>query len=214
MHRREFLRTVAVGAAASTPLLTSACRPRGLSGSNVSSPDDPWTRLPSILARIQPPTFSGREFEITRYGAIGDGTTLCTRAFRDAIAACSAAGGGRVVVPPGRFLTGAIHLDSNVNLHLARGSTILFSRDPKVYLPQVLTRFEGTELMNYSPIIYALDKENVAITGEGTLDGQASAESWWGWKGSKEFGWKPGDPNYNAARQRLLTMAEHVLPVS
>ncbi len=138
----------------------------------------------------------------------------CTAAIRRAIEACSAAGGGRVVVPAGRFLTGAVHLDSNVNLHVVRGATLAFSRDPRHYLPAVLTRFEGTELMNYSPFIYAYEKDNIAITGEGTLDGQADRTHWWPWKGSSDFGWERGAPNYNAARQRLLDMAEKAVPVA
>ena len=76
-----------------------------------------------------------------------------------------AAGGGRVVVPAGTFLTGAIHLKSSVNLHLSAGATLRFSRNPQDYLPVVFTRWEGVELMNYSPFIYAFEQENIAITG-------------------------------------------------
>jgi polygalacturonase len=67
--------------------------------------------------------------------------------------------------------------------------------------------------MNYSPFIYALDAVDVAVTGGGTLDGQADNDHWWGWKGSKDHGWKAGDPTYNAARDRLLSMAEQGMPV-
>jgi len=70
-----------------------------------------------------------------------------------AIAACHGAGGGRVVVPAGVWLTGAIHLKSNVNLHLAAGATLRFSPEPAKYLPVVLTRFEGIECMNFSPLV-------------------------------------------------------------
>ncbi len=135
----------------------------------------------SILSRIKPPTFPNRDFEITRFGAVSDRQTKSTDAIRKAIAACASAGGGRVVIPNGSFLTGAIHLESNVNLHLSEGAVLLFSRDPKDYLPLVYTRFEGTECMNYSPFLYAFEKENIAITGTGTLDGQADAEHWWPW---------------------------------
>ncbi len=135
----------------------------------------------AILARIRPPTFPGRDFEVTRFGAVPDGRTKSTDAIRKAIHACSAARGGRVVIPPGSFLTGAIHLESNVNLHISEGATLLFSRDPQDYLPVVYTRFESTECMNYSPFIYAFEKQNVAVTGPGTLDGQADAEHWWPW---------------------------------
>src|SRR6185503_6342708 len=65
-----------------------------------------------------------------------------------------------------------------------------------------------------SPFIYALDQSDIAITGEGTLDGQADEAHWWFWKGSKESGWKAGMPNYNASRQRLLDMAERRVPVA
>src|SRR5208283_3375765 len=91
-----------------------------------TSPSD-WARVTNILARIIPPTFPAQDFVITNYGAVGNGTTDCTLAFSNAIAACNAAGGGRVVVPAGTFLTGAIHLLSSVNLYVAPGGTILFS---------------------------------------------------------------------------------------
>src|SRR6059036_1343990 len=72
-----------------------------------------------------------------------------------AIDAAAQAGGGRVRVPEGVFLTGALHLKSNVNLHVVKGATVKFIPDPKLY-PIVLTRFEGLECMNYSPFVYAL----------------------------------------------------------
>jgi unsaturated rhamnogalacturonyl hydrolase len=137
--------------------------------------------VPAILARIKPPAFPARDFMITDYGAAGDGTTDCTEAIGKAIEACHAAHGGRVVVPPGTFLSGAIHVKSNVNLHIAEGATLKFSPDPAKYMPVVYTRFEGTECMNFSPLIYAFEQENIAITGRGTLDGSASNENWWGW---------------------------------
>jgi len=144
--------------------------------------EDLWSTASAILARITPPTFPARDVDLLRHGAKGDGESDCSGAFRDAIEACRKAGGGRVVVPAGRFLTGAIRLRSNVNLHLLEGATIAFRPDAAAYLPLVLTRFEGVELMNYSPFVYALDERNVAITGRGTLDGQANAQQWWSWR--------------------------------
>ena len=141
-----------------------------------------WATVPDILARIVPPSFPDRTLIITNYGAKGDGVTDCTKAIREAIDACHDAGGGRVVVPAGVFLTGAIHLKSNVDLDLAEGATLRFSTDPKSYLPVVFTRYECTEVMNYSPFIYALGQENIAITGHGTLDGQGSKGVWYSWK--------------------------------
>ena len=142
-----------------------------------------WAQMPQILKRIVPPTFPNHDFDITKFGAVADGTTDCTKAFADAIAACNKAGGGRVVVPAGKFLTGAIHLLSNVNLHVTKDATILFSTDPQKYLPVVFTRYECTEVMNYSPFIYAFEQQNVAVTGEGTLDSQADKGPWHSWKG-------------------------------
>jgi polygalacturonase len=139
------------------------------------------SKMESILDRIRAPGFPHRDYDITHFGAVADGRTKCTEAIRKAVAACSAAGGGRVVVPRGSFLTGAIHLESGVNLHVSDGAALLFSRDPKDYLPVVYTRFESTECMNYSPFIYAFEKENIAVTGGGILDGQADLEHWWPW---------------------------------
>lgn len=138
-----------------------------------------WDTVPGILARIKAPKFPARDFVITNYGARPGADSA--EAIRQAIAACNAAGGGRVVIPTGTWETGAIHLKSNVNLHLSDGATLKFSADPQKYLPMVFTRFEGTECMNYSPLIYAYEQQNIAVTGNGTLDGSASDENWWGW---------------------------------
>jgi polygalacturonase len=175
--------------------------------------EDPWSQLPAILARIKPPVFAQRNFDITEFGAVGDNKTDCTVAFQKAIAACHAAQGGRVVVPEGEFLTGAIHLKSNVNLHLHSDATVRFTRDSRKY-PLVFTRWEGMELMNFSPFIYAFEQENIAITGQGTIDGNADCEHWWPWKGRAKCGWNPGQPSQEKDRNRLFAMAENGVPVS
>ena len=149
----------------------------------VNPQNDPWTSVPGILARIKPPTFPNRTFNVQRFGAKPDGVTDCTAAFRSTIDQCTKAGGGKVLVPEGTYLTGAIHLKSNVNLEVAKGATIKFSQNPKDYLPVVFSRWEGVELFNYSPFIYAFEQRNIAITGEGTLDGQSNNEHWWPWNG-------------------------------
>jgi polygalacturonase len=141
-----------------------------------------WEQVPKILSRINAPRFPNRDFNITDYGAVGNGQTDCTEAFSKAILAAHNAGGGRVVVPAGSFLTGAIHLKSNVNLYVSENAVIKFSVAPEKYLPVVYSRFEGIECMNYSPLIYAFEQENIAITGKGTLDGQADDDNWWRWK--------------------------------
>ena len=173
-----------------------------------------WQAMPSVLQRIVPPSFPDKTFDIIDFGAKGDGTKDCTAAIEKAIAACSASGGGRVIIPTGTFLTGAIRLRSHVHLYVSRGAVIRFSTDPKKYLPLVYARWEGTECMNYSPLIYAFEQEDIAVTGEGILDGQGSNEHWWSWKGKKETGWRDSMPNQSAARTRLIEMAEKNIPVA
>jgi rhamnogalacturonyl hydrolase YesR len=162
------------------PVFTPPCR-----GADLTD-EQGWQMVPEILGRIVPPVFADKEFVVMDYGAVGDGKTNCTEAFEKAIAACVRGGGGKVVVPVGTFYTGPIHLKSGVNLHLKEGAIILFSADPKDYLPAVFTRFEGIECINYSPLIYAFDQENIAITGSGTLDGNASNSNWWQWKSTQK----------------------------
>ncbi|MDV3455718.1 glycoside hydrolase family 28 protein [Sphingomonas sp. HF-S4] len=177
---------------------------------------DPWQRAAEIARKARAPVFPPRTFDITAHGARGDGTTLNTAAIAGAIAACAAAGGGRVLVPAGDFLTGAVHLKSNVELHVAKGATLRFSTDPAQY-PMVFTRWEGIELINYSPLIYAYKARNIAITGAGTLDGQGSAQHWWAWKGpwggTVSYGWREGMPDQRKSRAVLFQMAEDRVPV-
>ncbi|GAA2824720.1 glycoside hydrolase family 28 protein [Nonomuraea rubra] len=191
----------------------SAVVPLGLDAPAAQALSDPWARANRIAAKVRGPRFPHRRFDIRKYGAVGDGVTDCTAAIRTAIRACHAAGGGHVDVPEGRFLTGAVHLLSNVDLHVAEGATLLFSTDPRAYLPLVLTRFEGVELLNYSPLIYAYGQHDVAVTGAGVLDGQADDDHWWPWKGSGDHGWEPGEPRQAEARAALFAQAEQGVPV-
>jgi len=117
------------------------------------------------------PAIPNRTFLLQDYGGVGDGHTLNTGAFEKAIGACSAAGGGRVAVPAGAWLTGPIALKSNIELHLERGAMILFTKDHASY------RVENTsgKQLTVSPIS-GHDLENIAITGEGVVDG--GGESW------------------------------------
>lgn len=135
-----------------------------------------------ILARIKPPVIPDRDFLIADFGGVGDGITNNKPAFDKAMAASKEAGGGRIVVPAGDyFLEGPIHFVSNTDLHLAEGARLFFSSEPSHYLPVVATSWEGTLLYNYSPFIYAYQCENIAITGSGVIDGEAS-ETWQLWR--------------------------------
>ncbi|MFI7705249.1 glycosyl hydrolase family 28 protein [Nonomuraea sp. NPDC049480] len=165
--------------------------------------DSPWDQVPAILARIVPPTFPDHTFPITDHGARPDNTTDCTPAFRAAIAACNAAGGGTVLVPGGgRYRTGQIHLLSGVRLHVEAGATIRFRSDAASYLPAVFTRWQGIECYNYSPFIYARNQTNLALTGTGTIDGNAAAGPWFGFDDQRGPDW-----------ERLQEMAVDGVPV-
>lgn len=201
--RREFIKFLGVGSAG-----IAFFPPTALGQA------DPWrTVYPRILGRIKPPRFRKRDFPITRFGAAAGQAGECTEAIRRAIEACSRSGGGRVIVPKGEFLTGAIHLRSNVNLHVSKGATLKFSTDPRSYLPIVPTRWEGMELMHLSPLIYAYEQTNIAITGQGTLDGQGKS-FFWTWHGNPRYGGNPDVLSQRPARARLYEMMDKNVPVS
>jgi polygalacturonase len=133
-----------------------------------------WEKAQEIVDGIHEPTFPNRSFNVRELGAVGDGKHNDLPAIQSAINICNQVGGGRVVVPKGVYwLEGPIHFKSNVNLFLSEGSIIRFSAEPDDFLPLVFTRWEGTELFNYSPFIYANNCTNIAITGSGTIDGNA-----------------------------------------
>jgi polygalacturonase len=210
IDRRSLLRLSAIAGASTlaVPLLAGQAS-AATAGSRALTGRSGRTWLPAdaaadrIVASVRRPWFPNRFFPVTRFGAVGDGVTDCTAAFKAAIAACSYRGGGHVIVPPGTFFSGAIHLLSNVDLHLESGSTVLFSQDPNAYLPVVFTRWQGIELMNYSPFIYSYGQRNIAVTGQGTLNGQADDNHWWNWK------------NLETADFDLLeTMADDNVPVT
>jgi polygalacturonase len=153
-----------------------------LNGEQTNS-EDKWKEIYTVMGQMEEPSFPTKEFKITDFGAVGDGKTMNTVAINTAIETCSREGGGQVIIAGGEFLTGAVHLKTNVNLVITEGATLKFSRDPKDYLMLVQTRWEGNDCFNYSPLIYANGQTNIAITGKGTIDGQANQEYWWPWKG-------------------------------
>ncbi|PCJ93451.1 MAG: glycoside hydrolase [Flavobacteriaceae bacterium] len=169
-----------------------------------------------LIKTIIIPSFPEKEYSIMDFGAIPDGITDNTEAIKNTIAKCAEGGGGKVIVPPGKFLTGPIHLKSNVNFHIQEGAEILFTKDKGAYLPVVHTSYEGVELMNYSPLIYAYKQKNIAITGRGILNGQADNTNWWPWCGSSRYGHKDGEPKQRDEHNlpRLRIMNEEGTPVA
>lgn len=114
--------------------------------------------------------------DVTRMGAVGDGRTLTTAALQRAIDACGAAGGGMVLVPAGKYLTGALFLRSHVHLYLAAGATLVASQRPEDF-PPIKGREEGIERSVHASVLTGVDLEYVAITGQGMIDGQGMP--WW-----------------------------------
>ena len=209
LNRRDLVRNLAVaGAALMVPNVGRASARPALS----IDPRDPWSSLPQLLARIRPPNIPRRDFVVKATPG-----TDATSAIKRTIDAASKAGGGRVVIPEGIYDTGPIHLKSRIELHVQ--GTLRFTRDTTKY-PLVHTRWEGVELMNYSPLVYAFECEDIAVTGPGTLDGQADEEHWWPWKGVTTG--KRADVTKNndgpapqlADRNQLLRQAEEGVPVA
>lgn len=180
------------------------------------------------------PSFPERTFPITRFGAKTNASAKVNqKAINKAIAACSKAGGGKVVIPEGVWMTGAIRMQSNVNLVIEKGATLQFAYEPDLY-PLVRTRWEGLDIMNYSPCIYAFQARNIAVTGRGTINGGGKNETWWQWCGAAKYGFEKGktpqaqnmpyagdtlkfdardkDGQRLTNRNMLLWMADHNIP--
>ncbi len=159
---------------------------------------------PFEMPEIVYPDFSGCEkFPITEFGAVQGDQAKTSEAIAKAIDAAYGVGGGSVIIPEGEWLTGTIHFKSNVNLHLEKGATLLFSDNPDDYLPAVHTSWEGMECYNYSPLVYAFECKNVAITGEGEL--KAKMDLWKIW-----FARPPAHMN---SLKRLYELASTDIPV-
>ncbi|MBE8718207.1 glycoside hydrolase family 28 protein [Cellvibrio polysaccharolyticus] len=136
-----------------------------------------WKKADEIVKSIKAPVIKGADYNITKFGAVGDGKKDARPAIMEAIKKANSEGGGRVVIPEGTWLSnGPIHLQSHVNLHISEGATLLFGTQAKDYLPVVFTRWEGVEMYGYSPLIYAHKVTDIAITGSGTIDGNTKHE--------------------------------------
>ena len=148
----------------------------------------PTTKVDSIVKRIQLPVIPSYQINVLKLGAKGDSITNNKAAFDKAMALCKKNNGGTIIVPKGIYkINGPIHFVSNVNLKIEKGAKIKFSDKPEDYLPMVLTSWEGTILYNYSPLIYAYECSNIAITGEGIIDGEGG-KTWKSFKAKEGKG--------------------------
>ena len=170
-----------------------------------------------IERSIRMPQFADKVYDITKFGAKPDNSAAKNqKAIQKAIDKCSKKGGGKVLVPAGqKFLTASIQLKSGVNLVIEEGAVLEFAFQPELY-PIVPTRWEGLDCWNLSPLIYAYQAKDIAITGKGTIDGGGSNETWWPWVSAKKFGYKEGMPVHQwkeTSRPRLLKQAEDGVPM-
>ena len=178
---------------------------------------DVWARGQELAASIARPAIADADYRIADYGASTSADALTNMdAINKAIDAASCNGGGRVLVPAGEWLTGPITLKSGVNLVVEKDAVLKFSTVREHYLPVVLTRWEGIDCYNLHPLIYAYGQNDIAITGQGTIDGQATKETWWHQCGSTRYGWKPGMLSQRApghGRVRLTECEQNDVPV-
>jgi len=137
--------------------------------------------MKNIDFKVNLPSFKDTAYNIINYGANGNGKFNNQTAINNAIKECSKEGGGKVIIPRGIWFTGPIELESNVNLHLESGAVIYFSKNFDDY-PLIYTSWEGFFTYRCMPQIYGKDLNNIAITGEGVIDGNGSV-----WRPVKRF---------------------------
>ena len=143
----------------------------GFAAVNSGNPYKKYTeKLPFAMAEITAPVIPDYQVKLTDFGGVGDGITLNTDAFAKAIDALSKKGGGKLVVPQGVWHTGPIVLKSNIELNLKAGAVILFAADESLY-PIIETSFEGLDTRRLQSPLSARGAENIAITGQGVIDG-------------------------------------------
>ena len=132
--------------------------------------DKYYTNLPCAVEHVQPVVIPELTVTLTDFGAVGDGQTDCSEAFAAAIKQLKKQGGGHLIVPDGKWLTGPIKLISNFDLHLADNATIIFSPNKELYVQPSDSLRDGSK--KCYALIHGSKLENVAITGHGTIDGQ------------------------------------------
>ena len=182
----------------------------------MNAQQDAWnTVYKQIESRIKAPEFKNKTYKaaVKQNNSAKQNQQIINKT----IAKCSKAGGGKVVIPAGKYQTGAITLMSNVNLCIEKDAELVFAFDRSLY-PLVYTRWEGLDLWNYQPCIYAIDCKNIALSGEGTINGNGNNEgNWWYMKGMKEHGWHNGVDEWQGTaskgtRAELLKMSDNGVP--
>ncbi len=182
----------------------------------MNAQQDAWnTVYKQIESRIKAPEFKNKTYKaaVKQNNSAKQNQQIINKT----IAKCSKAGGGKVVIPAGKYQTGAITLMSNVNLCIEKDAELVFAFDRSLY-PLVYTRWEGLDLWNYQPCIYAIDCKNIALSGEGTINGNGNNEgNWWYMKGMKEHGWHDGVDEWQGTaskgtRAELLKMSDNGVP--
>ena len=219
-NRRFFLKAFASSSLVGTAALMG-CKSASVNTLLTPTDNNDWSAAEAIKRTLKYHSSPESAFNIVDFGAQSGGTFNNSHAIKKAILTCHQQGGGKVIIPVGVFYTGPIHLLSNVNLHLEKNAVLSFSTNPDDYLPAVFTRWEGLEMMGYSPLIYAYGQQNIAITGEGVLEGNANNTTWWPWKGPhKEKHWELQYQengqlmDQKPARKQLMVDAENALPVT
>lgn len=170
----------------------------------------------SILKGIQLPRIPSRKYGAGEFSIRAGSQEIQTQKLQNAIDIISEAGGGTLILPSGCYRTGALELKSKVELHLESEDTILsfVNTEPEKHYPLVFCHWEATPCYNYSPLIYARDAVDIALTGKGVLDGGADKDHWWNWHHQVENAWSEDKPDLQMTdRMETRRMNEEGVPV-
>ena len=169
-----------------------------------------------ILSRMELPVIADRVYSAKEFGVIPDSEEIQTVFLQKAIDTVSECGGGRIVIPSGSYRTGALHLKNGVELHLESADTVLrfVNEEVALHYPLVFSHWEATPCYNFSPLIYACDAHDIAVTGCGILDGGADGDHWWNWHHQVENAWSSNRRDLQLEdRKALRVMNEKGTPV-
>ena len=159
----------------------------------------------AILEKLETPRIPERDWPAETFGIVPGAPELQTERLDRAVRTISAQGGGRLVLPAGDYRTGAVRLRSGVELRLEKGARLCFTaEEPEKNYPLVYVHWEASPCMNYSPLLYAFEEKDIAVTGEGVLDGGASRETWWRWHHQVEEAWSEDLPDFQLKDRKAL----------